>query len=338
MTVPVIPTDSHGAAVLPPAGTGVHFVGIGGIGMSGLARLLQRWGYRVTGSDSAPSDITDALTSEGIPVDIGHTDIASAGAAALVVVTAAVRGHNVEVEAATAAGVPIVKRARLLGMLADARRGVAVAGSHGKSSTSGMLVVALTALGADPSYAVGAVVGRTGTNAGAGSGAEMVVEADEYDYSFLQLNPDIAIVNNVEYDHPDLFADQGVYDLAFVDFIRRIRPGGTLIMSGDDPGAVRVAELLGDVRSDRITFGASAACDWKMLPGDAGWLAQAPDGERYPLALQVPGEHNVRNALGALAALVTLGHDPRRPPPPPWSRIPGSDVASNSRARPLASR
>jgi UDP-N-acetylmuramate--alanine ligase len=306
----MIPTDSHGALGLPPAGSGVHFVGIGGIGMSGLARLLQRWGYRVTGSDSSASDITDALRAEGIPVDIGHADVASAGAAALVVVTAAVRGHNAEVEAATAAGVPIVKRARLLGMLADARRGVAVAGSHGKSSTSGMLVVALTALGADPSYAVGAVVGRTGTNASAGSGAEMIVEADEYDYSFLQLNPDIALVNNVEYDHPDLFADQGVYDQAFVDFIRRIRPGGTLIISGDDPGAVRVTGLLGDSRFDRITFGASPSCDWQMVAGDAGWLAQAPDGERYPLALQVPGEHNVRNALGALAVLVTLGHDP----------------------------
>ena len=310
-------TDPKSAAAMPdypgglPAlGSAIHFVGVGGIGMSGLARLLHRWGYVVSGSDSTASDITDALRSEGIAVTIGHDDATLVGAADLVVITAAIRGANAEVQAAEARGVPVIKRARLLGMLSDARRGVAVAGSHGKSTTSGMLVVALGALGADPSYAIGAVIGRTGTNAAAGSGEEMVVEADEYDYSFLQLHPDVAIVNNVDYDHPDLFPDQAAYDRAFVDFIGQIRPGGTLVIAADDDGAARVARAADRSAITVVTVGEGLGSDWRLVAGDAGWLAQAPDGERYALTLQVPGTHNARNALAALAVLAALGHDP----------------------------
>lgn len=295
---------------LPSPGSAIHFVGIGGIGMSGLARLLHRWGYTVSGSDSTASEITDALLSEGIAVSIGHDDATLAGAAQLVVITAAIRGANAEVQAAEASGVPVIKRARLLGMLSDARRGVAVAGSHGKSTTSGMLVVALGELGADPSYAVGAVIGRTGTNAAAGIGEEMVVEADEYDYSFLHLHPNVAIVNNVDYDHPDLFPDQASYDQAFIDFIAQIRPSGTLVTAADDEGAARVAGLADLSALTVVTIGEAAGSDWRLVPGDAGWLAQAPDGERYALTLQVPGTHNARNALAALAVLVALGYDP----------------------------
>lgn len=307
------PLPPHRAAVpegLPAVGSAIHFVGVGGIGMSGLARLLHGWGYRVSGSDATASDITEALAAKGITVTIGHGDPALAAAADLVVVTAAIRGENVEVGAAEGRGTPVIKRARLLGMLCDARRGIAVAGSHGKSTTSGMLVVALTELGADPSYAVGAVIGRTRTNAAAGAGEEMVVEADEYDRSFLQLHPDVAIVNNVDYDHPDIFEDQASYDAAFVDFIGLIRPGGTLVVAADDPGAARVAGLAGHDGIRTVTFGESAGSDWRLVPGDAGWLAQAPDGERHALTLQVPGTHNARNALAALAVLATLGHDP----------------------------
>ncbi len=305
-----VPATSTAPDGLLAAGSAIHFVGVGGIGMSGLARLLHRWGYVVSGSDSTASDITDALLSEGIAVSIGHDDATLAGAADLVVITAAIRGANAEVQAAGARGVPVIKRARLLGMLSDARRGVAVAGSHGKSTTSGMLVVALAALGADPSYAVGAVIGRTGTNAAAGSGEEMVVEADEYDYSFLQLHPDVAIVNNIDYDHPDLFPDQSAYDQAFVEFIGQLRPGGTLVIASDDEGAARVARAADLSAITVVTIGEGEGSDWRLVPGDAGWLAQAPDGERYALTLQVPGTHNARNALAALAVLVALGHDP----------------------------
>ena len=212
-------------ALLPPVPARVHFVGIGGIGMSGLARILNTWGYTVSGSDSATSPLLEELRAEGIAVTIGHSATGAAAEADLVVATAAVRPDNPEIAAALAAGRPLVKRARLLGALTDARRGVAVAGSHGKSTTSGMIVAALRALGADPSFAIGAVLGGAGTNAAPGAGEEMVVEADEYDWSFLHLHPHVAIITNVEYDHPDLFPDADAYDAAFATFIAGMRRG-----------------------------------------------------------------------------------------------------------------
>lgn len=302
-----IPTPS---LTLPELPARVHFVGIGGIGMSGLARILLSWGYEVSGSDSSESEQTRLLQSEGIPVNIGHTDVERAAAAQLVVMTAAVRPGNLEVDAAAKAGIPVVKRAQLLGLLANARVCVAVAGSHGKSSTSGMIVSALTTLGAGPSYAVGAVVAATGTNAAPGTGPAMVVEADEYDYSFLQLTPDIAIVTNIDYDHPDLFPDQTTYDRAFARFVERVRPGGTLIAAGDDEG---VRRLLDSLPTDRqyhvVTFGESAEVDWQMRASDGIWRVISPDGMVVNLDLQVPGRHNARNAVAALIALTALGHD-----------------------------
>jgi UDP-N-acetylmuramate--alanine ligase len=296
--------------MLPPAPARVHFVGIGGIGMSGLARILKTWGYEVSGSDSSASDQTAALISEGIPVNIGHTDAERASAAQLVVMTAAVRPGNLEVDAANRAGVPVVKRAELLGLLANARRCVAVAGSHGKSTTSGMVVSALTALGSDPSYAVGAIVAVTGVNAAPGGGAEMVVEADEYDYSFLWLKPDVAIITNIEYDHPDLFPDQAAYDSAFARFAANLRPGGRVVVAGDDPGVQRLLARSDAPTMDRIVaFGESGEVDWRLVEGNGGYDVVTPAGAHLSLRLQPPGRHNARNAAAALAALVSLGHE-----------------------------
>ena len=299
------------AFVLPEPPAGVHFIGVGGIGMSGLARILHARGFRVSGSDVAASDQTAGLAAEGIPVTIGHGDGTAAAAADLVVITAAVRGENPEVAAAVAAGVPVVKRAALLGALAASRRSVCVAGSHGKSTTSGMLVAALRDLGADPTYAIGAVLAATGTNAAPGAGAEFVVEADEYDYSFWQLTPDIAIVTNVDYDHPDLFPDQAAYDAAFAGFVARIKPGGAVILSRDDAGARRLMDrFASSFDGDPITFGTSGDSDW-LLGGEPGaWRVRAPGGPWLDFPLAVPGEHNARNATAALAALARLGHDP----------------------------
>lgn len=305
MTAPM-----HAASLLPPAPARVHFVGIGGIGMSGLARILRAWGYDVTGSDASASEQTRLLAGEGIPVTIGHADIASAAAADLVVVTAAVRSGNPEVDAAIAAGVRVIKRAVLLGMLADARTHVAVAGSHGKSSTSGMLVAALSALGASPSYAVGAIVAATGSNAAPGNGSVMVVEADEYDYSFLQLHPDIAIVTNIEYDHPDLFPDQAAYDAAFARFAANLRAGGALILAADDPGCARLLERLpADLGERTVTFGENAGADWRLVVGETATV-RPPVGNAVELSLRVPGRHNLRNATAALIALDRLGFAP----------------------------
>jgi UDP-N-acetylmuramate--alanine ligase len=297
--------------VLPPAPACVHFVGIGGIGMSGLARILLAWGYRVSGSDAHPSDQTDQLARAGVPVNIGHNDTERASQADLVVITAAVRPDNREVDAARTADVPVVKRAELLGLLANARRCVAVAGSHGKSTTSGMLVSTLISLGAEPSYAVGATVAATGVNAASGAGPDMVVEADEYDYSFLWLTPDVAIITNIEYDHPDLFADQTVYDEAFARFVANLRPGGRLIVAADDPGIRRLIER-GDLQDGDaiVTFGEAEEADWRLQFAKDNSIVTTPDGKQVNLVLPVPGRHNARNATAALAALAVLGHAP----------------------------
>lgn len=311
MTSPVVPTRPPlEIDALPPVPAAVHFVGIGGIGMSGLARILLAWGYRVSGSDSSASDQTESLAALGIPVDIGHNATDLAAAANLVVITAAVREMNPEVAAARAAAVPIVKRADLLGLLANARRGVAVAGSHGKSTTSGMLVVALRHLGADPSYAVGATVGATGANAAPGSGDAFVVEADEYDYSFLALKPDVAIITNVDYDHPDIFANLEAYDLAFATFAGQVQSGGTLVIAADDPGAARVHARLHSNGAKIVTFGESNDAHWHLHGTDGAWQVTSSDGLTLDLPVAVPGRHTARNATAALVALVALGFDP----------------------------
>jgi len=295
-------------ATLPPLPARVHFVGIGGIGMSGLARILQQWGYEVSGSDGSASPMLDALAAEGITVAVGHTMVGEAAAADLVVMTAAVNERNPEVAAAIAAGVPVLKRAALLGALMNARRGVAVAGSHGKSTTSGMITTALLALGADPSYAVGATVSASGTNAAPGSGETFVVEADEYDRSFLHLHPEIAVVTNVEYDHPDIYPTLDMYDEAFAAFLSGVRPDGTVVLSADDPGTARI-RARADVTwpAQVVTFGTSQDADWRIALGSPARVT-TPSGEVVALLLAVPGEHNVRNATAALAAIAALGY------------------------------
>ena len=297
--------------VLPPPPASIHFVGIGGIGMSGLARIFLARGYAVSGSDSQASPQTEALEALGIPVMIGHNDVGRAARADLVVATAAV-STNAEIEAAKRANRPIVKRAAALGALANGRVNVAVAGSHGKSTTSGMITTALLALGHDPSYAVGAVVAASGVNASPGRGPAMVVEADEYDYSFLTLTPDVAVVTNVDYDHPDIFPNQAAYDAAFCRFIKQIRPGGTLVMSADDEGARRLLKHPGFAWPDHVSwFGESEGAAWQLKRVDTDWFVREPAGQTIPLNLQVPGLHNALNAVAAVASLAALGVSPQ---------------------------
>ena len=203
-----------------------------------------------------------------------------------------------------------MKRARLLGALADARRGVAVAGSHGKSTTSGMIVAALRALGADPSFAIGAVLGGADTNAASGTGEEMVVEADEYDWSFLHLHPHVAVITNIDYDHPDLFPDTDAYDAAFATFIAGMRREGTLVIAAGDPGCVRLmARHDWSPPRSVVTFGETVDAGWRLERTEEGWRVTGPDDIAVPLTLNVPGRHNALNATSALAALVSLGYD-----------------------------
>ncbi len=296
--------------LLPPAGARIHIIGIGGIGTSALARVLALWGYRVTGSDAAPSPITAALESEGIDVTIGHYAATVAGAA-LVVYSAAVRDENPELAAARAAGITTLKRAALLGLIANARRGLAVAGTHGKSTTSAMLAKICIDAGRDPSFFVGAILQDFGTNARPGGGDLVVVEADEYDRSFLQLFPEVAIVTTLEHDHPDIYPTFGAMQEAYLAFLRQIKPGGTIILSSDDPGCVALRPLIAVAAGVTIqTYGRAERADWRIVPNGDGDLVLRDGAAVATLALAVPGEHNRQNALGALAAAAAVGIAP----------------------------
>ncbi len=298
---------------LPPIPARFHFIGIGGISMSGLARILHDWGYAVSGSDRAGSAVTQQLEKLGIRVQIGHDEIELAGEADVLVVTPrAIPGAPNEISAAVANQAEVVRRGQLLGMIANARLTIAASGSHGKSTISGMLTSAMTTLGLDPSYSVGAMVGTTGRNADSGSGPHMIVEADEYDRALLWLRPEVAIISTVAFDHPDCFTDQADYDQAFIDFGMRVRPGGTLVISADDPGCRRVlAEIVAnsDFSGKVATFGEQDGADWTSRRGVDGWVVIPPDGTEHPIELQVPGAHNVANATAAIIAMVSQGVD-----------------------------
>ncbi len=297
---------------LPDPPARVHMVGIGGVGVSGLARMLARRGYAVTGSDLNDSPTVRELRAEGIPVAVGH-DAASVGDATLVVITAALRPDNPELVEARRRGIRVVKRAALLGLLANPTICLAVAGSHGKSTTSGMATLALDRAGLDPSFAVGATVRELGANARLGSGPYFVVEADEYDYSFLWLRPRVAIVTNVEHDHPDIFPDFDAVLDAFERFAAGISTGGTLVLSADDAGCRTLRERLVAAGYDRriVTFGEREG-NWRLVPRDGGAAAVGPDGQVFELRLAVPGRHNLLNALAVLAAAEGLGVDAGR--------------------------
>ncbi len=290
--------------ILPPVGSAVHFVGIGGAGMIGLARILLAQRYRVTGSDRGDSPGLATLRELGAMVHVGH-DAAYVGDAALVVISAAVRDENVEFAAARARGVPVVKRAALLGALANARRCIAVAGSHGKSTTSGMIAFILSTLGHDPLFVVGAEVRDLGTSARNGAGPLAVVEADEYDYSFLHLTPDIAVITNIEHDHPDIFPTADAYLAAFACFAGQTRDGGTIIIGSDDPNAVTITETMAVQ-----TVGAGPTADWRIISETDGVVTLTHRGTRIGrTTLTVAGEHNARNAAMAVAACAAVGVD-----------------------------
>jgi UDP-N-acetylmuramate--alanine ligase len=295
---------------LPPRPATIHFVGVGGIGVSGLARILVHWGYRVTGSDQADGPVLDDLRGLGVQVFIGH-DARQVGDAQLVVTTAAAHSDNPEIAAALTRNIPVIKRAKLLGELAATRNCIAVAGSHGKSTTSGMFAVALTYAGLEPSYAVGAVIPQMGTNAAPGEGAHFVVEADEYDYSFLTLSPDVALITNIEHDHPDLFPDLAAIDGAYQQFTGKIRTGGVLVLGIDDPGCFRLSEWLRNQNASPhiVTVGRSERAGWRLDDRESTASLVSADGRTFTFELVVPGAHNRMNAAMVLAASDSLGLD-----------------------------
>lgn len=298
------------ARMLPDTPATIHLVGIGGIGVSGLARILAARGYIVTGSDMVDAPGLDDLRALGVQVAIGH-DAAHVSGADLVVTTAAARDTNPELIAARERGIPVIKRASLLGELSKDRQCIAIAGSHGKSTTSGMFAVALHQAGLDPSYAVGAMIPQFGSNAAPGSGEHFVVEADEYDYSFLTLSPLVALVTNIEYDHPDLFPDLASIEAAYHQFIGCLRPDGVVVLGIDDPGCVRLDQWIREHASGAkvITVGRNERADWRLDDSSKPARLTNPDGDEISFDPGVPGAHNRLNAAMVIAASAWLGLD-----------------------------
>jgi UDP-N-acetylmuramate--alanine ligase len=291
----------------------VHFIGIGGTGLSAMALVLLERGVQVSGSDRQLSPLAEQVQVAGGQVYVGHQAEQVLGAD-LVVRSSAIPNDNVEVRAARQAGIPVYKRADFLDELTAGRQTLAVAGSHGKTTTTAMLAWLLSALGQDPSYIIGGVALNLGSNAHAGEGRYFVIEADEYDRMFLGLRPQMALVTNVEHDHPDCYPTPQDFFKAFVAFVERLEPQGKLLICSDDPGAERLAFLVERMDHPVRRYGLGEAAEYR-----AQNLAPVAGGSRFELAgafdpapasavqLRLPGEHNVRNALGALAAVHQLG-------------------------------
>ncbi|RPJ50239.1 MAG: UDP-N-acetylmuramate--L-alanine ligase, partial [Chloroflexi bacterium] len=294
----------------------IHFIGIGGSGLSAIARLLLESGYTVTGSDQARSPLAQELAGAGARVDIGHSAENVRGAD-VVVRSSAVPDDNVEVLAAQAAGIPVLKRAQFLGRLLKNRLAIAVAGTHGKTTTTAMIAWLLVQLGQDPSYIIGGTAKNLdGRNAHAGKGPAFVIEADEYDRMFLGLNPDAIVVTYLEHDHPDCYPTPQAYTQAFAEFLQRLRPGGTVLLAHDNPETRRLAEDAPNGASLH-TYGtgleAGYTAEYLAVNPLGGYDYEAfwrpAGGEKIHLAqisLQVPGEHNARNSLAALAIVHRL--------------------------------
>ena len=290
----------------------IHFVGIGGAGMSGIAEILHNLGYTVSGSDQGDSAVTRRLAGLGIRVALGH-DARHIGGAEAVVTSTAVRSDNPEVMAARAKRVPVVPRAVMLAELMRLKQGIAIAGTHGKTTTTSLVTSVLAEAGLDPTFVIGGKLESAGANSRLGSGEYIVVEADESDASFLNLNPVLSVVTNIDADHMDTYGhDLTRLRSAFVDFLHRMPFYGAAILCGDDPG---VRAILPMVSRPLVTYGFGPevqvrAVDVQALPGgQMRFTCQRRNGVVMPdlaITLNLPGEHNVRNALAAIAVATEL--------------------------------
>lgn len=300
--------------ILPVAELGrVHFVGIGGAGLSAIARIMAARGVPVTGSDDNDTPFLGPLRELGVTCHLGY-DAAHLGEADTVVVTTAAREDNPEVLEAQRRGLRLYPRSAGLAAVMAGRRVLAVAGTHGKTTTTSLLTVALTEAGAEPSYAVGGVLSATGRNSDVGASDLFVAEADESDGAFLVYDTHAAIVLNVEADHLDIWGTEEAYAAAFDEFADGIDPSGFLVCCVDDPGAARVAERQREAGSRVITVGLGEGAELRAVGlrtiGTGTEFDVLRDGERLcGVALQIPGRHYVVDALAALAMGLELGLD-----------------------------
>jgi len=278
----------------------VHLIGIGGSGLSAIARILLERGYEVSGSDRTLSPLAMELAKIGVRIFAGHAAEQVAGAD-LVVRSSAIPDQNPEVVEAGRLGIPVMKRQEFLEMLLQGLVCIAVAGTHGKTTTTAMIAWMLTALEKEPSFMIGGVSANLGVNAHAGQGTTFVIEADEYDGMFLGLQPQIAVITNIEHDHPDCYPTPESYSEAFLQFTRKLKPGGLLIVSAEDPGISELRKVI--PTGTRIkTYSLEGL---EIRASETGAL-ETRVGEVH-LSLQVPGIHNLRNALAALEVAAELG-------------------------------
>jgi len=300
----------------------IHFIGIGGTGLSAIAKVLLEEGYKVSGSDLTSSSLSVAVEDAGGKVYLGHQAENIRGAS-IVVRSSAVPEENVEVQAALLAGVPVLKRAEFLDRILEGKEVTAVAGSHGKTTTTAMISWILSALDKDPSFIVGGVVANLQTNAKAGQGPDFVIEADEYDYMFLGLKPSRAVITNVEHDHPDLFPTEEIFRDAFRGFVNKLQPKGVLFLCGEDPGAMQLQDKLKpdqqlvvygfqapnrDYIARNLEINNNGGINFEAVAGSD------QDAVSVQISLQIPGKHNVLNALAAFAVADHMG-------------LPGKDTA-----------
>lgn len=309
---------------LPPELQRVHMVGIGGAGMSGIARILLDRGGQVSGSDAKESRGIHALRARGALIRIGHDasslDLLPGGATAVITTHAAIPKTNPELVEARRRGIPVVLRPVVLAKLMAGRTTLMVTGTHGKTTTTSMLIVVLQHCGLDPSFAVGGELGEAGTNAHHGSGTCFVAEADESDGSLLEYTPNVAVVTNIETDHLDFYGSADAYVGVFDTFVERLAPGGALVVCTDDPGAAALAQRSAElgIRVLRYGSGSGSGSQGQDLAGALlSWEQQGTGavadiqlaGESHPrvMRLSVPGRHMALNALGALLAAVEVG-------------------------------
>lgn len=297
----------------------VHMVGIGGAGMSGIARILLDRGGMVSGSDAKESRGVLALRARGAAIRIGHDesslDLLPGGPTAVVTTHAAIPKTNPELVEARRRGIPVVLRPVVLAKLMAGHTTLMVTGTHGKTTTTSMLIVALQHSGFDPSFAVGGDLGEAGTNAHNGSGRVFVAEADESDGSLLEYTPDVAVVTNIEADHLDFFGSVEAYESVFDDFVERLKPGGTLVVCADDAGAAALGARTAALGIQVLRYGsdpgqplAATLLSWEQHDTGAVAHIQLAD-EPHPrvMRLSVPGRHMALNALGALLAAMQAG-------------------------------
>lgn len=283
----------------------IHFMGICGAGMAPLAELILRSGGRVTGCDARRTRGVEVLERAGAIVTVGHDPGHIEGCSALVV-TAAVRPDHPEILAAQTAGIPVVKRAEALGAIAGRGTTVAIAGTHGKTTTTALTTAVLTAAGLDPTGIVGGTVSDWGGNLRVGDGTLFVVEADEYDRSFLALQPEVAVITTMEADHLDIFGSLSGVEDAFLEFVRKVPSNGLVVACGDDSGVGRLLPRLGSPRRPLKTYGTSPGAmlraeEIRQRPEGTSFLVREGGRELGWAHLRLHGLHNVRNALAAIA-------------------------------------